>query len=350
MPRRGLVLTSSLLLLLAGALAGTPAVAQEGGAAPPAVGEKVKLAVALAKGAKLGFEQKVDIEQNMNMGGMEIPTQIGLNSTWVDTCEAVDESGVATVRTKYVRVHGNFSNPMMGEFPFDSDKPAGDGGADEGNPMAAMAGQVTKAFTAMAQMEIEARIGGDGTLVSAKMLGDAGMPGMNAEDMAKQMGGLGTYPKDPVGVGDSWTNESTMSAGMGMKLKTKIKNTVKAIAADTVTLSQEGEISKMPGGGGTSDDPQQAMMMQMMEKMTLESTKMSGTMSLSRKDGRVLSAEMDTTVKMSVPESEGGGMTMEQKMKMKISRLDKLPEAAKKEGAKAPETPAPAPPTGPGAK
>ena len=77
-----------------------------------------------AKGAKLGFEMSMDMQQMMNMGGMEVPTELGLNQTWVETCKDVDAAGVATLHTQFVRVHGNFSNPMMGEFPFDSDKTA----------------------------------------------------------------------------------------------------------------------------------------------------------------------------------------------------------------------------------
>lgn len=354
MSHRPFVLTASLLLLLAGSF---DAAAQEGGAAPPAApqaaGEKIQLAVRSEKGARLGFEMSMDMQQTMNMGGMEVPTELGLNQTWVETCKDVDAAGVATLHTQFVRVHGNFSNPMMGEFPFDSDKADEGGAADEGNPMAAMGAQLTKAFTQMATMEIESKVGADGTTISAKMLtGDAAMQ-QGAEDMSKQMGGLGKLPKDPVGVGDSWTNETTVSAGMGMKLLTKVKNTVQSIDADAVTVKQEAEISKLPADASASDDPQQAAMAQMMANMTLSGGEMKGTARVSRKDGKVLGSE--STMKFKLADESGGtGMALEQTMKMKLTRLDKIPERAKKAEPK-PAEPKPAEhpgehPMGPGAK
>jgi hypothetical protein len=344
MSLRPLLLSSSLLALLAAA----PARAED---PAPASGDKVQLACNWSKGAARGFELAVDMNQTMNMGGMEIPTEMKMSQVWTETCDAVDDKGVGTVRVKFVRIHGNLSNPMMGDIAFDSDKPADEGGADEGNPMAGMAAMLSKTLTALANQEIEARFAANGEMVSMKapaMESDPmGGGGFSADDMAKQMGALGKFPEKPVGVGDSWSSESSMKAGMGLNLKVKLKNTVQAIDAELVTVTQDGEFSTEAGGGDDAgDDPRAAMMKQMFEKLKITEGRQTGTIKLSRKDGRLVSSDGAATIKMEIPADDSGaggplagGLTMEQKMKMKATRLAKLPEPAKKAEPAAPLTP-----------
>lgn len=345
MSLRPFVLTASLLAALAAAPTFVPAFAEDKAAAPSS-GEKVALAIRFEKGSKLGFEQKMQMTQMMNMGGMEIPTEISMNQSWTEACESVDAKGVGEMRTKFVRVHGSFSNPMMGDFPFDSDAPAA-AAADDGNPMAAMGAQITESMTALAKIELVSHVAKDGSTVDMKAAEGVSLPpGTDPVEMGRQMGALGKLPSEPVGVGDSWTNESTITAGMGLKLKNTMKFVVKAIDADAVVVSVEGSITKLDDDGETSDDPQAAMVRQMMASMKVTDSKVSGEGSYSRKDGRLLG--MKSVMSFKMESEQEGGMTLDQTANVAIARLEKLPVAATQPTTPAaPGETAPATPAGP---
>jgi len=115
--------------------------------------------------------------------------------------------------------------------------------------------------------------------------------------------------------------------------------TVSAIDADTVTVKQDGEVAKLPADAAASDDPQQAMVAQMMDGLKMSESSLTGTAKISRKDGKLLSAE--STVKFKLAgEAQGQQMEMAQTAKSKVSRLAKLPEPAKKPDAKPADKPA----------
>lgn len=313
---RPLALTATLAL----ALGSFQAFAQEA-AAPPAAqatGEKVKLELNLTKGQSFDTAVKMTMAQNMNIGGMEVATDIEMSVLQTNTVDSLDDAGVATMKTKTRRINGSFSNPMMGQIEFDSDKKDE---AGSGNPMM---DQMTQQFTADVGKERVVKLSKDGT-ASADAKDDPSADAMRA------MGGINKLPKDPVGVGDSWTNESEGTM-QGMKTKTKMKNTVKAIDADTVTVSHEGSLELAPAGGGeTSANP----MARMADKMKMKSTKIAGESKISRKDGYILVSDITSDMEMEIAPDENsdnpmlaGGMTMTMKQKVHQERKPASPEQA----------------------
>lgn len=314
---RPLALTATLAL----ALGSFQAFAQEA-AAPPAAqatGEKVKLELNLTKGQKFDTAVKMTMAQNMNVGGMDMSTDIEMSVLQTNSVEALDDAGVATMKTKVRRITGSFSNPMMGQIEFDSDKKDE---AESGNPMM---DQMTKQFTAEAGKEHVVKLAKDGTTSS-------GAKDDPSADAMRAMGGINKLPKDPVGVGDSWTNE-TEGTTQGMQTKTKMKTTVKSIDADTITVTHEGTLELSSGGdaGETSANP----MARMASKMKMKATKIVGESKISRKDGYILVSDVTSDMEMEIPADENaenpmlaGGMTMTMKQKVHQERKPASADAA----------------------
>lgn len=316
------VLASSLLLLV---VARASAQDPPAPAAPPA-GEKIKLAFTPAAGDKFALENTM----HMNVQVMGIDQEIDINQLIVMQIESVAADRSFAMRNRIARIWGKMSNPMMGDFDFDSDKPAEQ--ADPDDRAGAMKVMLQKQFTAMAGKDITLQMSSDGTVKTAST-GDA-----TADQMAQQMSGLGKLPEKPVGVGDTWDAETTQAGMQGMKMKVKLKNTLKAFDADTVTIEQQGAMD-IAGDkdGGDPSNPAAAMMANMKTK----SSSMKNTLKLSRKDGLTLSGDMETNIEMSMgggDDAAGGGMPaggleMAMKMKMHQERKAAPPDApAKPEG------------------
>lgn len=292
-------------------------------------GDKISFALTPAKGLSFATEAKMTMKQAISFGGMDIDTDMNMTTVARVDVTDVGETGDVTMKTTTTRLHGLMSNPMMGEIAFDSDKPE----ADADNPMAA---QITQAFTAAVGQEISLVLAKDGTVKS----GSGGAGEVSGAQVAELAGGIGTFPKNPVGVGDSWTSDTTRDM-QGMKLNVKMKFTLKAFDADTATIAQTGEMSMAGAGGGDDGNPMAAAL----ARMKMKSSKLEGTLKVSRKDGMAISSDVDSVIDMSMeadPNAEdpmaAGGMSMKMTMKMHQERkpasfADKKPVAPVEEKA-----------------
>jgi len=310
-----------------------PAAAQETGEAPAA--EKYEFRLNLKKGDKFAFRQVMDLNQDLDMQGMQMSTVMAVTSDYSYEVTDVAESGDISIKIRFGRIKGSFENPMMGSLEFDSE-----GETEEtGNPMIDM---MASMFTANAGQELSLVMSPNGEVVSVEGVEEmvdrlleknpmAGMGGaIDAESMKEQMkdnfeGQLGQIPTEPVAVGDSWSTDRGMSGMGGMGMQMSINSTLKAFDADEAVIDStiKGELS-----GG-----------QMAAMLTVEDFSGTSSTKLSAKDGLVLSssAKINMTASMDAgPQGGQGGMVMTIETK-----LERIPYTAPKEDA--PETPAETP-------
>jgi uncharacterized protein DUF6263 len=315
-PSTSLVLSSAAWMFLA-----TPSMAEDGPA-------KVQLAVAPQAGQRFALQN--DLSMTMNMMGMDIPTEV--HQFLIVKAEEVAADGTVTLREKVARLWGKTSNPMMGDVEFDSDKPPEDG--PPADQAAAMKQMMLKQLTALAGKEIVVRMGKDGQIKSVEASGVQG-----GDEMAKGLSAFGKLADKPLAVGESWDSETESQAMPGRTLKVKIKNTVKAVDAETVTISQTGTM-EMGAAAADTGDPRAAMMAQ----MKLKSGTLKGTIKVLRKDGFVQSADLERSTEF---EGEAGSMKMDMKVhteRKPAPAEDAKPLEKKPDDAKKPNEPSPAAP------
>ena len=296
--------------LLAAALC-APVFAQETGDAPAA--EKFEFKLDLKKGEKFAFRQSMDMNQDIDMGGMQIATVMAMTSDYSYEVTDVAESGDMSIKIKFGRIKGSFENPMMGALEFDSEKET----EETGNPMVDMMGSM---FTANAGQQLSLVMNQDGEVLSVdgvdamvdRILENNPMAAMggqlDAETMKQQMkdnfeGQLGQIPADPVAVGESWTADRGMSGVGGMGMQMSIKSTLKSLSGNEAIIDSDitGELS-----GG-----------QMAAMMTVEEFKGTSNTTLSVKDGLPLSsvAKINMTATMDTPQGQGAiVMTIDTKL------------------------------------
>lgn len=300
MSLRPLFLTTALCVAaLVGAVGQASA---EDGAKPAAAvaGEKHKIVVNLAKGTSFGTKTSVEMNQSADLGGMQMETLLDIHVMTGNSVEAVDEKGTMTIKQTVAAMKGKFSNPMMGEMEFDSEKP------DDGNPMAAQ-------FLSSVGEETTAHIEPNG---KTTVVGKAGA------DAPPTFGNLGEWPKDGVAVGESWTHEITQNMG-GMNAKVKVKQTLKSIDAEKAVIAQDGEITIDTSGGG------QNPMASMASKMKIKKSSFTGETVVNRKDGYLMKSDVVMDMEMSMdpdPNAENpmlaNGMSMTMKQKVHTERTE----------------------------
>jgi len=251
------------------------------GAALAQDSEKVQLAPHFVKGATADFEQAVSSAQSFTMGGgMAMQQDSSLNRAWTQTVESVADDGGATVQIKFGRIHGNATS-MMGTMEFDSANP--DAAGDPSNPMGAMMGQMSKAFTVLSGKTATVKVGKDGSPGEVKGLegavaeasggGGGGMGGPGG--MGGGMGGatkqlaktfsspeavqswlrmaLPKLPEKPVGVGDTWDESWTQEFAAGRKLTVTVTYKVTSVDTESVGVVVNGkfDLAAAPATGTT---------------------------------------------------------------------------------------------------
>jgi hypothetical protein len=343
-------LRAPFLALALGAVVGVPAAVQAFAGDGEVANTKAPLAARMEKGQVIWFRQKMKQDADIDMGGMQMSNQMEMNQVWSQTCDSVDDKGVMAIRMKFAHVWGAMTNPMFGEVKFDSDNP--DAGSD--NPML---GQMAAALTKLAGTEMSGSLNPNGTMTGMKMSGEASADPAEkqmAEQLEKQLQGISTLPDKPVGVGDTWTVKTDMNL-QGLSLTVEVNNKVTATDGESVTVAHDGKMSMSASTSATDDgsDPRAAAMREMMSKMKIKDSVMKGTSRISRKDGLVLSSNMEQemTMEMELPpeaaeQGMGGGMQMKQKIHMTIDRTDAPAPKAEKKPAETPAAPPATPPAG----
>ncbi len=281
-----------------------PAAAQD--EAPAA--EKFTFKLDLAKGEKFAFRQTMDMNQDLDMGSMQVSTVVAMTSDYTYEVTDVAANGDMSLTIRFGRIKGTFENPMMGSLEFDSDGET----AETGNPMVDMMG---KMFTANAGQQLTMVMNPTGDVVSVegveelvdRMLEDNPMAGMggalDAEKMTESMtdnfeGQLGQIPPKPVAVGDSWSTDRGMSAMGGMGLQMSITSTLRGLDATEAEI--ESEITGELSGG------------QLAAMFTVDEFTGSSRTTISVKDGLPLvsTATMNMTATMDAGPQGQGGMVM----------------------------------------
>ncbi len=272
-----------------------------------AQGGPIEIRIRLEKGQQFAFRQTMEMNQDMDMGGMQISTIIGMTSDYAYTVTDVTESGDMQVAVKFGQIKGSFENPMVGSLEFDSEKEA----EESGNPMIDM---MASMFTANAGQEIGITMTPNGEITDVtgvdalveRLLENNPMAGamggaMDAETMSESMkqmigGQLGALPSEAISVGDSWKVERAMGQ-MGMDVAMTIDNTLASVSATELVV--DSEITATLSGG------------QMAQMITVDEFTGTSTTTYSRNDGLVLlsTAKMNMTASMDTGQG-AGGMTM----------------------------------------
>jgi hypothetical protein len=251
---------------------------------------------------------------------MGMDQDMDINQLVVVKVESVAPDGSFSMKNKIHRIWGKMTNPMMGDIEFDTDKPAEK--AEEGDQMAQVKAMLQQQLTQAAGTTVTMEMSPDGTAKSA-----SGGVDQAADQMVQQMTGLGKLPTNPVGVGDTWEAETNQAGMQGMKMKVKLKNTLKAFDADTVTIEQTGAMDMAMDDAMDENNPAAAML----KSMKTKNSTLKNTLKISRKDGLTLAADMEMHVEMSMggDDAGGGGMPggMEMVMKMKMHQERKAAPA-----------------------
>jgi len=197
--------------------------------------EKIDLKLRLKQGQKYGMQTIIDqkISQTIQEQEQNIRQMIATGMDF--EVLAVDDNGVASVKTTYQTIHVKISGPM-GVIEYDSTKP--DAPADANNPVAQMMGQMyasmvgrslvmkvnprgkvveVKGFKEMMQRMVE-KMCGDDDAEKRKM--KEFMKNFLSEDRVKIMGSnmMMAFPARPVGIGDSWADKESMSIGFPIEI------------------------------------------------------------------------------------------------------------------------------------
>jgi len=266
--------------------------------------EKFEFKLDLKQGDTFAFRQTMDMNQDLDMGGMQMSTIMSMTSDYSYEVTDVAESGDMSLKIKFGRITGSFENPMMGSLEFDSEKET----EETGNPMIDM---MAGMFTANAGQELSMVMNPDGEVVSVdgveemvdRLLENNPMAGMggaiDAESMKTQMkdnfeGQLGQIPADPVAVGDSWTTDRGMSGMGGMGMQMSITSTLNALDGHEAVI--ESTITGELSGG------------QMAEMLNVEEFTGTSNTTLSVTDGLPLTstATINMTATMDSPQGQGG--------------------------------------------
>ena len=196
-------------------------------------GDKVELRLRLKKGDVYQVKQSVEqkITQEVQGQKMEIAQTFGFGYLYV--VEQVDAESTATVKITYYSVAMK-QDGLMGHTEYDSTHPP------EAVPMQAkpFAGMLGQGFTMKITPEGEVKeVKGVGAMLQ-KMLENSGLPEgpmrdglisglknqFSDEGMKEMMGQVtGFYPKERVGVGDTWKRQMMITKGLPMIIDSTYK-------------------------------------------------------------------------------------------------------------------------------
>lgn len=218
----------------------------------PSAGPKVDLKLNLAEGKtyKLMTTTDQDIQQKPMGQTQNMEQTIGLGLT--HTVEGLTEDGNAVVKVTYEKVrYVNDGNPVLGRTEYDSDNPPAE------VPLMAQgfAGLVGQSFNMTITPEGKVTdISGVEDMIS-KMADGMDVSEAEKAQMKEQLkmqfgdqalkesmeNTMAIYPENPVGVGDTWEKEVSITSGFPMTVKNRY--TVKSVSDSRVILDVESDVT-----------------------------------------------------------------------------------------------------------
>jgi hypothetical protein len=297
-------------------------------AVPAQEGEKVTLEWKFKKGETFRYEMTMTTD--MEIGGMEVGTEMVMGQAFEVT--DVKDDGTGVLKVSYDRIRFKMDGPMSTDFDSDKDKTGDDA--------------FGSLFGAMVGKSLTIHMGRKGEIVKVegmeKMMDDiikelpeehqmmAGMiKGQMTDEYAKSMvqGSFGFLPKAAIAKGDTWDYESKQSmAGIG-KADVKGKSTLKEISGKEATIGIELKLEfKTEGAEGP------------MGAAEIQPSKTKGDMVWLLDQGRLKSSKSVTTMEFTAGGQES---TMTMKMEMKLAPREKGTPTPGKDAPK--ETPKDAP-------
>jgi len=245
------------------------------------------------------YRQTMAIDQKAKVGEKTVDTTT--NSEFVFRCDtpAVAE-GKATVRRTFTRIKAKMTGMM--KVDYDSADPESRPG-----PFAAAADMIDQ--------WIELKVDDRGHIADAKTSPDFPEQAlaMFGGDLKQWMAqSIPSLPDAPIGIGETWQDDSTMPmAGLG-EMKTKITSTLVAVEGKQAKLHQVIEMSneglKLPAG------------------MTMTVDKSEGDTTLDLATGMPITSTSTTTMHIAT-----AAMDMTMIMKIDIARIDAPPATEAKE-------------------
>lgn len=312
-------------------------------AAAPVLAQQVDMRTTAKKGASVWLLQEQLQTQAFEVMGQEIESTQTIRRALHVTVDDVDADGNLMVTTKLVRVHGSITNPSMGDLEFDSAKPFE---APEDDPTGGMLTTMLKTMTAGAGKSFVAKVDPFGRVVqlvdTKAMAADGDVPAMEDGALKAMVeGAFGRRSDKPIAPGESWANDETDRGGR-LPVVMKAKMVLAKADATAFELTSTGTIEKLPPaaegeGEGNDQDPAK----EMLRSMKLSNGKVTGTTKLSREDGFLLEAKLETSMDA---EMSMGGMSVPMAIKQvtttkRITEAEAMPKKA--EAPKAAETPKP---------
>lgn len=201
--------------------------------------EKATLRYAFKPGQVFWTETVQDINQNMSMMGRDQKTAMSMH-LWTENKVTEVKDGIATLEQRCARMTVKSDGPGM-KVDYDSDVEGSSPG-------------IMRKAVAIVGKSMTARIDATGKLVEFKAADDVAadmeQSGVNLKQSIEQS--VMTWPKDPVGVGDTWQTTLDMPMAQMGSMKATITNKLTAMKDGMATVEQTMVMDttgiKMPGG------------------------------------------------------------------------------------------------------
>lgn len=274
---------------------------------------KVQFRLRLEKGHSFRSETVTHQVITQSVGGQEIKVDTAIGTTYKYDVQEVSPDGTATLKVTIDGMSMSLDVPNM-KVEYDSANPP-----DEIPPQAqGAAAMVGTSFNMEMNSRGEVtRVEGVETMLEAVLAkgGDAAVKEQLSKQfnsdamMATMQGMLAPYPDKPVGVGDSWSSNMSVTAGFPMQIDSTY--TLKERAGGMATLAVESTIKTDPDADPIAIGPAKA-------KVEIGG-KRTGQMVVHETAGWTISSELDMDfkgslkivgVEMSIPITVTGKMTV----------------------------------------
>lgn len=260
----------------------------------PLAAQELDLRTTAKKGSSVWLVVEQTLVRSFEAMGQEV--ELTQSSTRVQhlTVEDVDDKGNLTVTVAIARIFGRLSGADQ-DVTFDSHETAEEAGDDEAAGMLAAA---VKGLQAGAGKSFKAKVSPYGRVLElldtkAILANTEDAPGLD-ESQLKQMveGSFGRLPEKPTAKGGKWPHADG-SRGGRMPTKLVAELTLSQVDDETFEIEAAGKIEKADVAAASDDDSPST---KAAKSMKVENGKASGKQKISRKDGFLLEARLDSSM------------------------------------------------------